>query len=112
MQQSFFLLHLPPGPPNSSINPTTLPLPTCALTLPKVATLGSGSTHAVEVKGRGAAHLPERKDIRVLGEGELVLFCVRGQLADDLRGQVTQPAVLDAQFVFSPAEAKPGSLVV
>lgn len=80
--------------------------------LPKVATLGSGSTHAVEVKGRGAAHLPERKDIRVLGEGELVLFCVRGQLADDLWGQVTQPAILDAQLVFSPAEAKPESLVL
>lgn len=106
MCNSHSFYYILPGPPNSSINPTTLPLPTCALTLPKV-TLGSGSTHTVEVKGRGAAHLPERKDIRVLGEGELVLFCVRGQLADDLWGQVTQPAILDTQLIFSPAEAKP-----
>lgn len=75
-------------------------------------TLGSGSTYAVEVKGQGVAHLPERKDIRVLGEGELVLLCVRGQLADDLWGQVTQPAILDTQLIFPSAEAKPESLVL
>lgn len=91
MLQSFFLLH----PPSSLRNPTTLSLPTCALALPKVL-LGSGSTHAVEVKDQDVIHLPKRKDIRMLGEGELVLFRVRGQLADDLWGQVAQPTILDA----------------
>ena len=42
----------------------------------------------------------------MLGEGELVLFRVRRQLADDLWCQVAQPAILDAQLVLPPREAK------
>lgn len=47
---------------------------------------------------------PKSKNVGLFGEGELVLFCVRGELLDELGGQVTQPAVGDPQFVFSPAE--------
>lgn len=53
-----------------------------------------------------AGHLPEGKDVRVLGEGELVLLCVGRQLTDDLWRQVAQPATLDAELVFPPGEAE------
>lgn len=51
-------------------------------------------------------HLPQCKDVRVLGEGELVLLRVGRQLADDLGCEVAQPAILDAQLVLPPGEAK------
>lgn len=95
----------PSGPSSSLRNPIILPLPTSTLTLPKVS-LRSGSTHTVEVKGRDVAHLPKSKDIWVLGERELVLFCVGRQLADDLWGQVAQPTVLDTQLVFPPGRGR------
>lgn len=44
----------------------------------------------------------------MFGEGELVFLCVGGKLADDLRGQVAQPAILDTQLVITPREAKHG----
>lgn len=50
---------------------------------------------------------PQCKDIRVLGEGQLVLLGVWGQLPDDLRSQVAQPAVLDPQLVLPPANTEP-----
>lgn len=59
-------------------------------------------------RGPGWGHLPECKDVRVLGEGELVFLRVRRQLADNLWRQVTQPAILDAQLVLPPGEAKHG----
>lgn len=46
---------------------------------------------------------PQCKDIRVLGEGQLVLLGVRRELTDDLGGQVAQPAILYPQFVLPPA---------
>lgn len=49
---------------------------------------------------------PQCKDIRVLGEGQLVLLGVWRELADDLRGEVAQPAVLDPQFVLPPAKTR------
>lgn len=58
------------------------------------------------LNGQGRAHLPKGKDVRVLGEGELILLCVGGQLADDLWCQVAQPAILDTQFVLPSGEAK------
>lgn len=54
----------------------------------------------------GSGHIPECKDIRVFGEGELVLLCVGRQLADDLWGQVAQPAILDTQLVITPGGVK------
>lgn len=47
---------------------------------------------------------PKSKNVGLFGEGKLVLFCVRGELLDELGGQVTEPAIGDPQFVFSPAE--------
>lgn len=49
---------------------------------------------------------PQREDIRVLGEGQLVLLGVRRELADDLGGEVAQPAVLDPQLVLPPAKTR------
>lgn len=48
-------------------------------------------------------HSPESEDIWLFGEGKLVLLCVWWQLLDELRGQVTQPAVWDPEFVFTTA---------
>lgn len=95
----------PSGPSSSLRNPITLSLPTCALALSKVS-LGSVPAYTVQVKDQGVAHLPKGEDIRVLGEWELVFFRVRGQLANDLWGQVAQPATLDAQLVFSPVRGR------
>lgn len=50
------------------------------------------------------ANSPKSKNVRLFGEGKLVLFCVRGQLLDEFGGQVTEPAIRDPQLVFSPAE--------
>lgn len=47
---------------------------------------------------------PKSKNVGLFGEGKLVLFCVRGELLDELGGQVTEPAIGDPQLVFSPAE--------
>lgn len=48
-------------------------------------------------------HSPESEDIWLFGEGKLVLLGVWRQLLDELRGQVTQPAVWDPEFVFTTA---------
>lgn len=61
------------------------------------------SARAEALQGQGG-RLPEGKDVRVLGEGQLVLLRVGGQLADDLGRQVAQPAVLDAQLVLPPGK--------
>lgn len=47
---------------------------------------------------------PQCKDIRVLGEGQLVLLGVRRELTDDLGSEVAQPPILDAQLVLPPAK--------
>lgn len=48
-------------------------------------------------------HSPESEDIWLFGEGKFVFLCVWRQLLDELRGQVTQPAVWDPEFVFTTA---------
>lgn len=58
--------------------------------------MGNVPLPGLGVPTASTGHLPECKDVRVLGEGELVLFCVRRQLADDLWGQVAEPAILNA----------------
>lgn len=63
-------------------------------------------TYCIEEQTRGSwvrGHSPKSKNIWLLGEGKLVLLCVGRELLDDFWGQVTQPAVGDPQFVFSPA---------
>lgn len=58
-------------------------------------------------KTKQKSNSPKSKNIRLFGEGKLVLLCVGGELLDELGGQVAEPAIGDQQFVFSPAAKTP-----
>lgn len=63
---------------------------------------------AVRGENTGAERATERdppkgKDVRLFGEGKLVFCCLGGELTDELRSQMTQPAAWDPQLILSPA---------
>lgn len=54
----------------------------------------------------GKANLPEGKDVRLFGEGELIFGCLRRELADDLWSKMAEPAARDPQLILSPTAEK------
>lgn len=45
---------------------------------------------------------PKGKDVRLFGERKLVFCSLGGELTDELRSEMTQPAAWDPQLILSP----------